>query len=138
MPQEIIRQVMRTCGELHITAKQLSKECDITPGTVSRLFNGDEKPNSITKHVLAEWLQAKGVNEMDTSTVERLNEAIDKLEKVTDNPWIKGKKKFAKWLDVSYQTLDKMLVEGLPVHFIGDSEIYFFNKNEVNEYLLNK
>lgn len=75
---------------------------------------------------------------MDTQTLNRLNDLLDKVEKSQSTPWIKGKANAAKWLGVSPNTLQKMMENGLPVHFVANVEAYFFNKNEVTEYLLNE
>ncbi len=138
MNNELIKQVMRATGELHITAKQLADECNLTEKTISRLFNGQLSMHENTRLKLTAWLNQKGEHDMDSATLEKLNATLDRLEKLNDNPWVKGKVAFSKWLGVSYATLDKMMKDGLPVHFVGDIDAYFFNKNEVNEYLLNK
>lgn len=69
-----------------------------------------------------------------------LNKAIDdaKKEAGIDNPWIKGKLAASKWLGVSRNSLDKLMKYGLPVHFIEDMDICFFNKQEITKYLLEK
>ncbi len=68
-----------------------------------------------------------------------INNAIDNVISVkkTDNPWIKGKKNTCKWLEISPQTLNKMIQRGLPVHYLNDMDIMFFNKEEINSYILN-
>ncbi len=132
----VIKQVMRKCGELHISAKQLAAETGISVSTISIMFNGNYEIYDVTESKLVEWLSSKGGFEMDEITTKRLTDLLDHIEQINDNPWIKGKRRFAKWLGVSYPTLDKMLKDGLPVHFITDVDAYFFNKQEVNKYLL--
>lgn len=68
-----------------------------------------------------------------------INNAIDSIisVKTSENPWIKGKKQTCKWLEVSPQTLNKMIQRGLPVHYLNDMDIMFFNKEEINSYILN-
>ena len=129
---------MRKCGELHISAKQLAAETGISVSTISIMFNGNYDIYDVTESKLVEWLISKGGFEMDEITTKRLNDLLDHIEQINDNPWIKGKRRFAKWLGVSYPTLDKMLKDGLPVHFITDVDAYFFNKQEVNKYLLER
>lgn len=73
---------------------------------------------------------------LDTQTLNRLNDFLDKVEKRQDKPWIKGKVNLSKWLGVSPKTVQKMMENGLPVHFVKDVDAYFFNKQEINEYLL--
>lgn len=73
---------------------------------------------------------------MEEETLKRLNDLMDYIETINDNPWIKGKRRFAKWLGVSYATVNKMLIAGLPVHFVKGIDAYFFNKEEVTKYLL--
>lgn len=136
MSEFVIKQVMRKCGELHISAKKLAEEAGISEVTISTMFNGNYNIYDVTKSKLVEWLSSKGGFEMDEITAKRLNDLLDHIEQINDNPWIKGKRRFAKWLGVSYPTLDKMLKDGLPVHFITDVDAYFFNKQEVNKYLL--
>lgn len=43
---------------------------------------------------------------------------MDYIETINDNPRIKEKRRFAKWLGVSYATVNKMLLAGLPVRFV--------------------
>lgn len=138
MSEFVIKQVMRKCGELHISAKQLAAETGISVSTISIMFNGNYEIYDVTESKLVEWLSSKGGFEMDEITTKRLNDLLDHIEQINDNPWIKGKRRFAKWLGVSYPTLDKMLKDGLPVHFITDVDAYFFNKQEVNKYLLER
>lgn len=138
MSEFVIKQVMRKCGELHISAKQLAAETGISVSTISIMFNGNYDIYDVTESKLVEWLISKGGFEMDEITTKRLNDLLDHIEQINDNPWIKGKRRFAKWLGVSYPTLDKMLKDGLPVHFITDVDAYFFNKQEVNKYLLER
>lgn len=61
---------------------------------------------------------------------------MDYIETINDNPWIKEKRRFAKWLGESYATVNKMLLAVLPVHFVKGIDTYFFNKEEVTKYLL--
>lgn len=68
-----------------------------------------------------------------------INNAVDNVIsfKASENPWIKGKKNASKWLEVSPQTLNKMIQRGLPVHYLDDMDIMFFNKDEITSYILN-
>ncbi|KRM67743.1 hypothetical protein FD06_GL000462 [Apilactobacillus ozensis DSM 23829 = JCM 17196] len=69
---------------------------------------------------------------------ELMHQAILNAEdKVNLNtPWLKGKKQAAKWLGISPQSLAKLMAQGLPVHYLDDMEVVFFNKQEINKYLL--
>lgn len=52
-----------------------------------------------------------------------------------DSPWIAGKKHIAKWLDISQSSLNALINQGLPVHYLGDPDIWTANKHEVTEFL---
>lgn len=67
-----------------------------------------------------------------------INKAIINVKDIKDNPWIRGKMEMCRWLSVSPQTLNKLMVSGMPVHYIDDIDITFFNKEEVTMFMLNK
>lgn len=67
-----------------------------------------------------------------------INKAIINVKDIKDNPWIRGKSEMCRWLSVSTQTLNKLMVSGMPVHYIDDIDITFFNKEEVTMFMLNK
>lgn len=67
-----------------------------------------------------------------------LSKAVDNVENKANlnSVWMKGKKQACKWLNISPQTLNKLMNRGLPVHYLDDMGICFFNKHEVTKYLL--
>lgn len=67
-----------------------------------------------------------------------VGEAFSSVKSGNANPWIKGKSEMCKWLMISPQTLNKLIVSGLPFHYIDDIDITFFNKDEVTVFMLNK
>lgn len=80
-------------------------------------------------------IKMKGMIKVDTSFEKKLNLILDKHEINDYNPWIKGKRELGRWLHLSSETVDRMLKAGLPYHFVGDIEIYFFNKEEITEFI---
>lgn len=67
-----------------------------------------------------------------------LNKAVANVEKNAhiNSPWLKGKVSTAKWLGISPQSLNKLMSRGLPVHYLDDMDVSFFNKSEITKYLL--
>ncbi|MCK8606986.1 MULTISPECIES: hypothetical protein [Apilactobacillus] len=80
--------------------------------------------------------------EQETAFYTYVHELIQQAAKQAENksnlntPWLKGKKQAAKWLGISPQSLAKLMEHGLPVHYLDDMEVVFFNKHEINQYLL--
>ncbi|GAA6237264.1 hypothetical protein [Apilactobacillus micheneri] len=67
-----------------------------------------------------------------------LTKAVANVESKANlnTPWLKGKKQAAKWLGISPQSLTKLMNMGLPVHYLDDMDVSFFNKQEITKYLL--
>ncbi|KRK48134.1 hypothetical protein [Secundilactobacillus kimchicus] len=52
--------------------------------------------------------------------------------------WLRGKSAVARYLGCSSETVSKMVLNGLNPHMIPEApNIYFFNRREVDEYILN-
>lgn len=52
-----------------------------------------------------------------------------------DSPWCAGKKHIAAWLDISPSSLDKLIAQGMPIHYLGDVDRFTANKFEVSEWI---
>lgn len=52
-----------------------------------------------------------------------------------DSPWITGKKRLSEWLDISQSSLNQLIAQGLPIHYLGDVDKYTANKHEVSQWL---
>lgn len=65
-----------------------------------------------------------------------LNQAVSEVRQQTgiDSPWLNSKSKCAEWLGISVGNLNDLIKQGFPIHLVGGK--YFFNKSEINKYLL--
>lgn len=54
-----------------------------------------------------------------------------------DSDWVSKKKHIAKYLDISEQTLNVLIKQGLPIHYLGDADVYSGNKHEMTQWILN-
>lgn len=84
-------------------------------------------------------LPEEASEQLRTEIVALLNEAVAHV-KGTKNTgdWLRGKSAVAKYLGCSSETVSKMVVNGLAAHIIPEApNIYFFNRHEVDEYILN-
>lgn len=77
-------------------------------------------------------------NEFYSYISDVLNKAVENVEKNAhiNSPWLKGKSATVKWLGISPQSLNKLMSRGLPVHYLDDMDVSFFNKSEITKYLL--
>ena len=66
-----------------------------------------------------------------------ITEAVQEARRQTaiDSPWISSKRTCARWLGVSVETLNALILQGMPIH--QQTGKNFFNKKEITQYLLN-
>lgn len=67
-----------------------------------------------------------------------ITDAVEAAREQTgiDSQWVSGKKHIAQWLDVSTSTLNVLINQrGLPVHYLGDADVFVANKHELNEFM---
>lgn len=79
-------------------------------------------------------------DQLKLQMVALLNEAVANVKgKSTETgEWLRGKSAVARYLGCSSETVSKMVINGLAVHLIPEApNIYFFNRHEVDAYILN-
>lgn len=66
-----------------------------------------------------------------------ITEAVQEARQQTqiDSPWLSSKQATSKWLGVSVETLNALILQGMPLH--QQTGKYFFNKSEITNYILN-
>ncbi|MCV3315837.1 hypothetical protein NVV78_07770 [Pediococcus ethanolidurans] len=66
-----------------------------------------------------------------------ITEAVNEVRQQTgiDSPWLSSKQATAKWLGVSVETLNALILQGMPIH--QQTGKNFFSKAEITQYLLN-
>ncbi|MCV3325561.1 hypothetical protein NUU18_04100 [Pediococcus pentosaceus] len=77
--------------------------------------------------------------EYDKSLRTQIEDILDKAVKEVrqktgiDSPWLSSKQSASKWLDISVETLNTLVLQGMPEHEKGGK--YFYNKAEMTEFL---
>lgn len=77
--------------------------------------------------------------EYDESLRTQIKDIIDKAVKEVrqktgiDSPWLSSKQSASKWLGISVETLNTLVLQGMPEHEKGGK--YFYNKAEMTEFL---
>ena len=86
-------------------------------------------------------LPEEASEQLRTEIIALLNEAVAHVQRASVNntgDWIRGKSSVAAYLGCSSETVTKMVANGLATHIIPEApNIYFFNRHEVDEYILN-
>ncbi|MCM6819367.1 hypothetical protein [Pediococcus pentosaceus] len=64
-----------------------------------------------------------------------LDKAVKEVRQRTgiDSPWLSSKQSASKWLGISVETLNTLVLQGMPEHEKGGK--YFYNKAEMTEFL---
>lgn len=70
-----------------------------------------------------------------TQVKDILDQAVKEVRQKTgiDSPWLSSKQSAAKWLTISVETLNTLVLQGMPEHEKGGK--YFYNKSEMTEFL---
>ncbi len=71
--------------------------------------------------------------EVMSTIIEAVNEA--RQQTGIDSPWLSSKRSCAKYLGVSVEVLNALVLQGMPIH--QQTGKNFFNKKEITQYLLN-
>lgn len=93
----------------------------------------DKAPDAEIKVVL----DPEYTDELRQAVMATITNAVADARQKTgiDSPWIAGKKHIAEWLDISQSSLNSLINQGLPVHYLNDPDIWTANKHEVDEFL---
>lgn len=64
-----------------------------------------------------------------------LDQAVKEVRQKTgiDSPWLSSKQSASKWLGIGVETLNTLVLQGMPEHEKGGK--YFYNKAEMTEFL---
>lgn len=70
-----------------------------------------------------------------TQVKDILDKAVKEVRQKTgiDSPWLSSKQSASKWLGVGVETLNTLVLQGMPEHEKGGK--YFYNKAEMTEFL---
>lgn len=70
-----------------------------------------------------------------TQVKDILDRAVKEVQQKTaiDSPWLSSKQSASKWLGISVETLNTLVLQGMPEHEKGGK--YFYNKAEMTEFL---
>lgn len=82
-------------------------------------------------------LDPQYTDELRQTVMDTITDAVADARQQTgiDSPWVTGKKHIAEWLDISQSSLNQLIANGLPIHYLGDVDKYTANKHEVSEFL---
>lgn len=69
-------------------------------------------------------------------TVIKVAVADARQQTMIDSPWLRSKADTAKWLGVSPNTLETLIVNGLPIHYLPGTNRVVAQKQEVSAWLL--
>lgn len=53
-----------------------------------------------------------------------------------DSDWVAGKNHIAKWLDISQSSLNGLIKQGFPIHYLGDVDVWTANKHEASKWII--
>lgn len=67
--------------------------------------------------------------------MDTINNAVKEARQQTgiDSPWLSSKQSASKWLGISVETLNSLVLRGMSEHFVNGK--YFYNKAEITEFI---
>ena len=82
-------------------------------------------------------LDPQYTDELRQAVMATITDAVADARQQTniDSPWITGKKNIAKWLHISQASLIQLIAHNMPIHYLGDPDIWTANKHEMSEFL---